>query len=322
MLKHNDDAFATMLLMSQLSASKEEIVRPLSTAEYHELRALVASHGLKGMGDLIGMDLNAMRQRLNLGENEAYRLCVLLGRVMPLSYALERFAEGGIDISTLDEEAYPKRLVERLGKKTPPMIYSCGAPSLAAKSSMTIISNTCARPDVLECACELASLACAAGIVLVTGGETGFGRLIESEAMQEGGQVISFLAESLIERVYQPGLSELIANERALVLSIIHPEAKYTVSHALDRNKCLFALSDASFILSCEKDKGTAWDGALSALRNGYAERMYVWDNPSIPGNTALIAQGAIPFRSPHELALDAMKASWETPAYEQLSLF
>ena len=322
MLKHNDDAFATMLLMSQLSASKEEIVRPLSAAEYHELRALVASSGLKGLGELIGMDLNAVREKLNLGESEAYRLCVLLGRVMPLSYALERFADGGIDISTLDEETYPKRLAERLGKKAPPMVYSCGSPVLAGKSSMTVISNTCARPDVLECACELASLACAAGIVLVTGGETGFGRLVESEAMQEGGQVISFLAESLAERIYQPGLSEMIANDRALVFSIIHPEAKYTVSHALERNKCLFALGDAAFILSCEKDKGTAWDGALSALKNSYATRMYVWDNPAIPGNMELIARGAIPFRSPHELALDAMKASWETPAYEQLSLF
>ena len=321
-MKHNDDAFATMLLMSQLSANKEEIVRPLSTAEFHGLRALVASSGLRGMGELIGMDLVTMRQRLKLSENEAYRLCVLLGRVMPLSYALERFAEGGIEIATLDEPAYPRRLVDRLGRKTPPMIYSCGNVDLAARSSMTVISNTCARPDVLECACELASLACSAGIVLVTGGETGFGRLIEREAMQEGGQVISFLAESLAERVYQPGLSEMIANDRALAMSIIHPEAKYTVSHALDRNKCLFTLSDASFILSCEKDKGTAWDGALSALRNGYAERMYVWENPAIPGNMALIAQGALSFRSPHELALDAMKASWETPAYEQLSLF
>ncbi|MBR3502884.1 MAG: DNA-processing protein DprA [Clostridia bacterium] len=321
-MKHNDDAFATMLLMSQLSANKEEIVRPLSVAEFYELRDLAASSGLKGMGDLIGMDLNTMRRRLNLGENEAYRLCVLLGRVMPLSYALERFSEGGIDIATLEEAAYPRRLVERLGQKAPPMIYSCGSPALAAKSSMTVISNTCARPDVLECACELAALACDAGIVLVTGGEIGFGRLIEREAMQEDGRVISFLAESLVERIYQPGLSELIANERALALSIIHPEAKYTVSHALERNKCLFALSDASFILSCEKGKGTAWEGAASALRNGYAERMYVWDNPAIPGNTALIAQGAIPFRSPHELALETMKASWETPAYEQLSLF
>ena len=321
-MQHNDDAFATMLLMSQLSASKEEIVRPLSTAEFYDLRARIAKSELKGPGALIGMALNAVRQTLRLEESEAYRLCVLLGRVMPLSYALERFAEGGIDIVTLDEPGYPTRLRERLGQKTPPMIYACGDLALAGKSSMTVVSNTCARSDVLDCACELASLACAAGIELVTGGETGFGRLMEREALQEDGKVVSFLAESLMERIYQPGLSEMIANNRALVMSIIHPEAKYTVSHALERNKCLFGLSDATFVLSCEQGKGTTWEGAVSALRNGYAERMYVWERPDIPGNMELIAHGALSFRSPHELALSEMKAAWETPAYEQLSLF
>ena len=32
---HNDDAFATMLLMSQISAEKDELVRPLTTASSH-----------------------------------------------------------------------------------------------------------------------------------------------------------------------------------------------------------------------------------------------------------------------------------------------
>ena len=321
-MRHNDDAFATMLLMSQLSADKEEIVRPLSAAEYYDLRARVKSRGLRGLGTLIDMDLSAVRKALNAEESEAYRLCVLLGRVMPLSYALERFSEGGIEIVTLDEDGYPARLAERLAKKAPPMLYTCGDLSLAGETSVAILSSTCARPDVLDCACELTAAACRAHLTMVTGGEVGFGRLIEREALQENGRAISFLAESLSERVYQSGLSEMIATSRALVMSIIHPEAKYTASHALERNKCLYALSRAAFVLACEKGKGVTWDGAVSALRNGYAERVYVWENPALPGNMELIARGATPFRRPHELALEAMKAAWERPEYEQISLF
>ena len=175
---------------------------------------------------------------------------------------------------------------------------------------------------MLECACELAAMLCAAGIAMVTGGESGFGRLVEREALQEGGRVISFLAESLSERIYQPGLSEMIATGRALVMSIVHPEARYTASHALERNKCLYALGHAAFVISCEKGKGAAWEGASSALRNGYTDRVYVWDNPDISGNAELIARGATGFRSPHELALREMKTVWETPAYEQMSMF
>ena len=121
-MPHNDDAFATMLLMSQLSASRDEIVRPLSTAEFYSLRDAVGRCGLGSLGSLIGMDLSAIRRSLGLEESEAYRLCVLLNRVMPLSYALERFTEGGLDIVTVDEADYPERMRGRLERKAPPMI--------------------------------------------------------------------------------------------------------------------------------------------------------------------------------------------------------
>ena len=321
-MRHNDDAFATMLLMSQLSADKDELVRPLSVGEYFDLRRCVKKAGLPGLGALIGMDLSAVRSHLRLSEAEAYRVCVLLNRVMPLSYALERFSDGGIDIVTLDEDPYPARLRDRLGEKTPPMLYSVGAPALCDTCSAAVISNTVARKPALECALELTGRLLKAGITLVTGGEVGFGRLVEREALNGEGRVITFLAESLTERVYQPGLSEMIATERALCMSIVHPEAKYTAAHAMERNKCLYALSDAAFVVSCEKEKGATWDGAVTALRNRYTERMYVWENPDLPGNMELIARGATPFSSPNELPIDEMKASWTTPVYEQLSMF
>ena len=320
-LQHNDDAFATMLLMSQLSADREEIVRPLGTAEFHALRERVSACGMKGVGALIDMDMSAVRRTLGVEESEAYRLCVLLGRVVPLSYALERFSERGIEIVTLEEVGYPARLNERLGRKAPPMIYACGDLPLADAASVAVLSDSCARPDALECARQLIAMACAAGLPVVTGGEVGFGRLVERETLQENGRVISFLAGSLAERIYQPGMSEMIANARALAMSAVHPEAKYTVSHAAERSKCLYALSRAGFVVASEKGRGAAWDGAVSALRNGFADRVYVWDNPEQPGNLELITRGATPFRSPRELALDAMKAGWERPAYEQMSL-
>ena len=321
-MHHNDDAFAIMLLMSQLSADKEEIVRPLSVAEFYAMRDRAAERGLNGFGALIDMDLSGVRRALDIEEAEAYRLCVLLNRVMPLSYALERFAEKGIEIATLGEAGYPARLIERLNRKAPPMLYGCGNHALAEKNAVLLLGNSSARAEVAECAQTLAAAACEAGIALVTGGESGFGRLIERSALENGGEVVSFLAESLAERIAQSGLSEMIAQGRALALSAIHPEAKYTASHALERSKCLYALSRAAVVVSCEKGKGVVWEGAVSALRNGYCDRVYVWDNPAIPGNAELIARGATPFLNPGELAFEEMKRLWEKPAYEQTSLF
>ena len=141
-MAHNDDAFATMLLMSQMSANRDEIVRPLSGAEYYQLKEQVAQSFVRTLGGLIGMDLSGLMRALGIGELEAYRLGVLLNRIMPLSYALEKFGEAGIEIFTVDESGYPERLVTRLGEKAPPMIYSSGNLKLSARSAIARTAAT------------------------------------------------------------------------------------------------------------------------------------------------------------------------------------
>jgi len=321
-LAHNDDAFATMLLMSQMSANRDEIERPLSCAEYYQLRSRVSESSVGRLGGLIGMDLYAIRRALDMSEAEAYRLCVLLNRIMPLSYALEKFGEAGIEITTVDEAGYPGKLVSALDEKAPPMIYSAGDLSLTKKSSIALIGNSSAKTEVTEFAAKMVSAAVEAGLVVVTGGENGFGRAVEREVIQQGGELTSFLAESLSEHMHKQGMSEMIATGRALLTSVVHPEARYTASHALERNKCIYGLSNAAFVICCEKGRGAAWDGACSAMRNRYTEKVYVWDHPSLPGNRELIARGAAGFSDPRELPLKEMKRVWDTPAFEQMSLF
>lgn len=321
-MPHNDDAFATMLLMSQMSANRDEIVRPLSSTEYYQLRERLTRSPVRSPGGLIGMDMSGMRRALDMGELEAYRLCVLLNRIMPLSYALERFGEAGIEITTVDESGYPQRLVSRLAEKAPPMVYSCGNMQLAESTAVALIGNSSSRTEVAECAVKLVRAAVSAGLTVVTGGENGFGRLVERETAQQGGNLISFLAESLSEHAGQQGMSDMLAAGQALIMSIIHPEAKYTASHALERNKCIYGLSRAAFVISCEKGRGAAWDGACSAMRNRYTEKVYVWDHPALSGNRELITRGAVAFSDPAELPFSEMKRVWDIPAFEQISMF
>jgi predicted Rossmann fold nucleotide-binding protein DprA/Smf involved in DNA uptake len=321
-LAHNDDAFATMLLMSQISANRDELERPLSYAEYYQLRRRVAESPLSRMGNLIDMDVYAMRKALDMTESEAYKLCVLLHRTMPLSYAIERFCNSGIEIATVDETTYPQKLMNNLGEKAPPMVYYSGNMGLTENSAIALIGNSSLKPEVIEFADRMVQAAVKTGLTVVTGGETGFGRAVENEVMERGGTVISFLAESLSEHIHLPNMYDMIIDGKALMLSSVHPEAHYTAPHALMRNKCIYGLANAAFVISCEKGRGSAWDGACSALRNRYTEKIYVWDNPSIPGNRELIERGATAFRDPSELPLEEMKRVWDTPAFEQISMF
>ena len=129
--------------------------------------------------------------------------------------------------------------------------------------------------------------------------------------------VIKSLCGGLGQNIFNPALSG-----RALLMSSVHPEVKYTASHALERNKCIYGLSGAAFVISCEKGRGAAWDGACSAMRNRYTEKVFVWDHPSLPGNRELIERGATAFTDPMQLPLHEMKRVWDTPAFEQMSLF
>lgn len=319
---HNDDAFATMLLMSQISAEKDELVRPLTTAEYYRLRNLVTQTSLGHVGNLIGMDISAACHALSIEEEEAYRICVLLGRIMQLSYSIERFAEKGIEIATLDEEAYPHRLIERLGEKAPPLLHYCGDRALARGLSVAMIGSSGMRTGVAEAVHAVVGNAVSAGLTVVTGGKAGFDQLAEEETAAQGGKYICALAESLSEKSLKPGVSEMIASGRALLYSSFHPDAKYTLAHALERNKCIYGLANAAIVLSCERGRGGAWEGACSALRNRFTERVYVWENPDLPGNMELIAKGAIPFRDPEHLPLKQLAEQWACPPVEQLSLF
>ena len=317
---HDDNAFATMLLMSQLSASREELVRPLSVREYHALITRLTQSGLSGAGCLIGMDLSAIRQRLSLDENEAYRLCVLLGRVIPLSYMLEQFSDQGIEVVTLNDAEYPSRIRTVLKDRAFPMLYTCGSLSLAEESCVAVMGNSCSAEPVAHCADVLAEKTCRDGFALLSGGENGVGTLIEEQALRCGGRVISFLAESISKHIVSPGIREMIANGRALCLSAVHPDAPYTAVHALDRSASLYALSSAAFIVSCDAEKGPTWQGALAALKDDRC--VYAWNSASVPGNTELIRRGAKPFDKAEDMDIPTVIRMSANGGYEQLSLF
>ena len=139
-MQHNDDAFTAMLLTLPLTADKEELVRPLASAEFIQLVKRVEEAGLGTIGSLIGMDISAVMAKLDMPEQEAYRICMLLSRTMPLSYAMERFYEQNIEILTGMDEEYPVRLTERLGTDAPTAMYVSGNIELLKQPMVALLA--------------------------------------------------------------------------------------------------------------------------------------------------------------------------------------
>ncbi|MEA4897174.1 DNA-processing protein DprA [Bacillota bacterium Meth-B3] len=321
-INHNDDAFATMLLMSQITPSREELVRPLSAAEWHALNSRAREAGLPGLGALLGLDMSGFMMKMDLTEQEAYRLCVLLGRTLPLSMSLERFAMNGIEVATYFERAYPQRLRERLGTAAPPMIYLAGRSELFLQDAIAIVGALPARGEAEEAVRQLVQLAVAQGYVVVTDGSVGLSRIAEDEAIRAGGRTVEVAADALTTRVAERDMLLMIEMRQGAALSLVHPDAPYTMSHAQRRNKCVYALSQAAFVFAVEEKKGAAWDGACEALTRRWCDALYAWDTDLYSGNRALIARGATAISKITPAAFDQMALTWRSQAARQLSMF
>ena len=321
-IMHNDDAFVTMLLLSRITPGREELVRPLTIGEYYALSHRMRESGMGGIGSILNLDLSGFMLNLDMTETEAYRLCVLLSRVLPMTMSLERFGINGIDIVTCCDRAYPKRFTERLGIKAPPMFYMSGTPAIFRSGAIAILGAQNARGHAQQVVSDLTTLAVRSGYTIITDGTNGIGYIAQEEADARGGRILELAAEALLSRVAQPGILSMIELGSGSVMSLEHPEAPYTASHALRRNKCLYALSRAVFIIGAEHKKGATWDGACEAMGKKYCDFIYVWDSELYTGNRALIERGATPFSQVSPDSFEKMINAWNRFAAKQLSFF
>ncbi|MBQ3079291.1 MAG: DNA-processing protein DprA [Clostridia bacterium] len=318
-MRHNDDAFTAMLLTLPLTADREEMVRPLSSAEFSYLTERVRASSLHTIGDMIGMDISGIMSRLSLPEAEAYRICMLLSRTMPLSYAMERFYEQSIDILTLMDEEYPKRLTERLAQDAPTAMYICGDTELLNKPMIGIfgISGVKMDAETEKGVRLLVRNAHAEGFGLITSSEPGACRVAEKEAYECGASVVCMLAGDLLKKKNEEMYAEMIAQKRALLTSLVHPEAPYTNVHALSRNRVVYALSQAAFIATTDAKRGES-----EALRKHLCDWLYVFDTPSPTGNRIAISRGAQPLQHIEKMNFSKYAENWKIACAQQLSFF
>ena len=321
-MRQTDEVFATVLLLSQLTINRNELARPLTTAEWYRFRETVRASRVGSLGNLLGMDISALQQELGIPEQDAFRIFSLLNRTVHLSYVLEKFFEKGIDIVTIGEEEYPKRLVERLGEKAPPMLYYAGDLKLCQEKGILMAGAGNMKEAGERCVQTLVDKIIRAGYLLITGGTRGVDWLIEQTADECGGKVVSFLAEALVGKLAEPGVQAMVSGGRMLLLSTVHPEAPFTMTHALNRNKCLYTLAQSAFIVTADAQKGSTWEGAMEALRKKWADKIFVWDNECFEGNRQLILNGAMPVKDVEALSVQQLVTQWQSPSFEQISLF
>ena len=84
--------------------------------------------------------------------------------------------------------------------------------------------------------------------------------------LENGGNAIGFLGDSLLKQSISKQFRDFISSNKLLLLSSSNPEAGFSVGLAMQRNKYIYCMSEKSVIVTCTPNKGGTWAGALGEL--------------------------------------------------------
>ena len=291
------DAPAIILLCSSLGADREAgTTRPLGPRTWAKLSERLRRQSFPGPRDLLGLTADEIDRSLDVGGDEAARLARLLARGGQLAFELDRLRSRGIWVVTIADEAYPARLVARLGSDAPPVLFGSGNSSRLDGGGIAIVGSRDADAAAVEFTERLAGAAARGGTSVVSGGARGIDVTAMRAAAAADGFVVGVLSEGVERRLREGSTRAAVASGEAVLVSPYHPGAGFSAGAAMGRNKIIYGLSDVAVVVSSATGSGGTSTGAIEAIEGGWVP-VLVRDGPGAPdGNRALIAKGGVPF--------------------------
>jgi DNA processing protein len=300
------NAQAILLLTAPLIVGRGgESLPLLSLGEYNRL-ARTLREERKQPGDLIGPEASAV---LGLCDRtfDRSRLVRLLARGFLLAQAVERWHTRAIWVVSRADHTYPQHLKRCLKEDAPPILYGCGDASLLETGGLAVVGSRQVDAHLLNYTTNVGRLAAEAGLTLISGGARGIDRAAMDGALQSGGSVAGVLAERLEQAAIAGDNREALLEGKLVLVSAYDPCAGFQVGHAMQRNKLIYALSDAAFVVNAEFEKGGTWAGAVEQLERLHLVPLFVRNGAnSGSGNLALLRRGGVPWPEPQ--SVDALK--------------
>ena len=319
MIEHNDDAYVLMLLTMPLSPISDGSLSPLSAEEFAALGQLLEPNTPVKLKQLLGQDVAGLQNLLGIGEEYAYRLCLLLSRQLLLGRLIEETLNNGTEIITPFDRQYPEGLKRRLGIYQCPALFLQGNPDLLSAKSIGVtgISGVKTAPGLRSGLERLVMRAAMNGFGLVTGSEAGVCRLAGGFALENDGRFVCALTGGFDDFVSDAGHAYAIRSGNMAVISPAHPASKPTNALLPLRNRLIFCLSRAAFVITSDGKKSET-----EAIRKKLCDHVYLLTDPTLPLNGALKQKGFIEIEDLNELDIDALSQRWLAPDVEQISLF
>jgi predicted Rossmann fold nucleotide-binding protein DprA/Smf involved in DNA uptake len=281
----------------------------LSPGEYKRLARLLREKQ-RQPSDLLSSDAADLLRACQPVVEES-RLQRLLGRGFMLSQAIERWQARAIWVVSRADANYPRRLKIRLREDAPAVLYGCGDINLLETGGLAVVGSRHVDEKLIDYTMAVGRLAARAGKTIISGGAKGIDQAAMRGALEEGGKVSGVLADSLEKTAMKRDHRNLLMDGQLVLISPYDPNAGFNVGNAMQRNKVIYALADASLVINSDLNKGGTWTGAAEQLDKLKLVPVYVrlTGNDS-EGLNALHKKGAIPWPNPQ--AVEAFNAVFD----------
>lgn len=221
---------------------------------------------------------------LGYSRAEGQNILDLLAREELLDYYVSRGRRQGCIPATRVTEGYPNAFREKLGVDCPGCIWLKGDTTLLRKPAVTLVGSRELQEENSSFAAEAGRQAAKQGYVLISGNARGADRIAQDSCLENGGQVISIVADSLLKCKDRPGM---------LYMSEDGYDHSFSAIRALSRNRLIHTLGKMTLVAQCTKGKGGTWRGCVDNLRHGWSP-VYCFQDGS-DGTAQLCSMGATP---------------------------
>jgi predicted Rossmann fold nucleotide-binding protein DprA/Smf involved in DNA uptake len=298
-------AQAVLMLTARLAKPARDAARPLTPGEWGRFAQWLHAKHIRPE-DLIE---SSPRQALADWTDRTItldRIEKLLDRGLALGLALDKWERAGLWVMTDADGDHPAHLKDRLGTRSPAVLFGCGSRRLLGQRSVAVVGSRDASPEDLAFATGLGAAAAAQGWSIVSGGARGVDQAAMLGALEREGTAIGVLSDSLLRTSTSGTWRRFLLAKSLVLVSPFDPEVRFLVHNAMDRNKHIYCLSQAAIVVASGRGAGGTWHGAIEDLKHGWVPLWVKHDHDDRSGNAELVRRGAR-WLPEGEIAIDAL---------------
>ncbi len=210
----------------------------------------------------------------------------------------DKVAEQEIEVIGWLDNSYPGNLRRVLGDKAPPILYMWGNSTLLHKPSVGFCGARDASEQGIAFAKDTTEQIVMKKWVIVSGHARGIDCTTHKTALENNGSTIIVVPVGLFNFKLRAELKSLASFKSVLILSEFQPNARWSVTNAMTRNRTICGLSNALVIVESGVTGGTFEAGKFAlSIKIPLFVADYTHPSQSAQGNLYFIQRGAVPIR-------------------------